>query len=121
MHVRPPERPRAFRKIVTLLTPGGLFLLTLRNGPSEPGRVMHPISEGEIEVLARDHGLAVIRALQRPDAGVSWTTMCLRLPDDGTVGLPLIRGIILAVLLVDNDHSLEAIFAGMEWKRLRVQ
>ena len=47
--------------------------------------------------------------------------MCLRLPDDGTVGLPLIRGIILAVLPVDNDHSLEAIFAGMEWKRLRVQ
>jgi len=22
---------------------------------------------------------------------------------------------------LDNDHTLEAIFAGMEWKRLRVQ
>ena len=62
-------------------------------------RVMHTVSEGETEALARDHGLAVIRALQQPDAlgrdTVSWTTMCLRLPDDGTVGLPLIRGIIL--------------------------
>lgn len=99
MHVPPRERPRAFRKLVTLLKPGGLHILTLRHGPGESGRVMHPVSLGEIEALARDHGLAVMRALDAADpmvrADVSWTTACLRLPDDGSLGLPLIRGVIL--------------------------
>lgn len=74
-------------------------MLTLRFGPSEPGRIMYPVSLGEIEVLARDHGLAIVRALDTADPrariGVSWTTICLRQPDDGTLGLPLIRGLIL--------------------------
>lgn len=99
MHLPPRERPRAFRKLVTLLKPGGLLVLTLRHGPGEPGRVVYPVSLGELEALARDHGLAVVRALDAPDAlarpGVSWTTACLRLPDDGSLGLPLLRGVIL--------------------------
>ena len=37
----------------------------------------------------------------------------------GPVALPLAEA--RAALPVDNDYSLEAIFAGMEWKRLRVQ
>jgi hypothetical protein len=60
---------------------------------------MHPVSLGEVEALARDHGLAVVRVVDSPDRmgrpGVSWNTVCLRLPDDGTMGLPLIRGVIL--------------------------
>ena len=99
MHVPPPERPRAFRKLATLLKPGGTMMITLRDGPSEDGRAMHPAPLGEIEALARDHGLAVVRAVASPDVGgrpdVSWTAVCLRLPDDGSVGLPMIRGVIL--------------------------
>jgi SAM-dependent methyltransferase len=50
MHIAPPHRPRAFRKLVTLLKPGGRLIMTL---------------------------------------------LCLRLPDDGSASLPLIRGVIL--------------------------
>ncbi|RKK02397.1 class I SAM-dependent methyltransferase [Teichococcus wenyumeiae] len=98
-HLHPSHRPRAFRKLVSLLKPGGLQALTLRHGPAEPGRGMHPVSLGEIEGLARDHGLAVIRradaldSLGRPE--VSWTSVALRLPDDGTGALPLLRHVIL--------------------------
>ena len=100
MHIRQADRARAFRKMVTLLKPGGLVMLSLRHGPGEPGREMFPVSLGEVEALARDHGLTVVRVIQRADVlarpDVSWTTMvCLRLPDDGTAGLSLIRGVIL--------------------------
>jgi hypothetical protein len=99
MHIRVGERPRAFRKLVTLLKPGGVLLMTLRQGPGPADRPMHPVSMGEIEQLARDHGMAVVRAVERPDQqgrpDVAWTSVCLRLPDDGSASLPLIRGIIL--------------------------
>jgi SAM-dependent methyltransferase len=99
MHVPPAVRARAFRKLATLLKPGGIILMTLRHGPAEPDRVMWPTSAGEIEALARSHGLAVLRSIPTLDSrqrhGVSWTQLCLRLPDDGTGALPLLRGIIL--------------------------
>jgi SAM-dependent methyltransferase len=96
MHVAPPDRARAFRKIVTLLKPVGVLVMTLRHGPAPPDRPMHPAPQGEVEQLARDHGLAVVRAQDGPDGmgrpGVSWTGMCLRLPDDGSGGLHAGRG-----------------------------
>ncbi|WP_158811487.1 HNH endonuclease domain-containing protein [Beijerinckia sp. L45] len=74
-------------------------MLSLRQGPSEAGRAMFPAPLGEIEAYARDHGLAVVRVAASPDAGgradVSWTSVCLRVPDDGSAGLPMIRGVIL--------------------------
>ena len=99
MHVMPVKRPRAFRKLTVLLRPGGLMLLSLRHGLGEDGRAMHPVTLGEVEALARDHGLALVCAADGPDLsgrpGVTWTLVRLRLPDDGTVGLPLIRGVVL--------------------------
>ena len=95
MHVQPAARVRAFRKLATLLKPGGVILMSLRTGPSEPGRIMWPAPPGEIEALARAHGLAVLCTksssdqLDRPDE--QWTAMCLRLPDDGSGALPLLR------------------------------
>uniref|UniRef100_B0T6R7 Methyltransferase type 11 n=1 Tax=Caulobacter sp. (strain K31) TaxID=366602 RepID=B0T6R7_CAUSK len=84
MHVRPTDRARAFRKLVTLLKPGGLMILTLRHGPSPPDRPMHAVSLGEIEHLAREHGLLVARAVVRPDQQgreeVTWTHVCLTDP-----------------------------------------
>jgi hypothetical protein len=99
MHLAPTDRPRAFRKLVTLLKPGGLLVMTLRHGPTEPERGMHPVSLAELEELARDHGLALVRTEEAPDvrgrAGVTWTRVALRLPDDGTGALPLLRHVIL--------------------------
>ena len=99
MHVPPPVRARAFRKLVTLLKPGGVLFLSLREGPIEPDRPMWPAPLGEIEALARVHGLAVLRAMPTDDQlgrpEVRWTSVCLRLPDDGAGALPLLRGVIL--------------------------
>jgi SAM-dependent methyltransferase len=99
MHVLPAERQRTFRKLVTLLKPGGRLVLTLRHGPSPPDRPMYETSASEIEVLALDFGLITLRARQQPDAlgrsDVSWTLICLQLPDDATVALALLRSVIL--------------------------
>jgi SAM-dependent methyltransferase len=99
MHVRPTDRPRAFRKLVSLLRPSGLLAITLRDGPADFGRNMHPVSLPELERLAADHGLVVVRVHRQADLqgrpDVSWTCVALRLPDDGTGALPLLRHVIL--------------------------
>lgn len=99
MHVPPPARMRAFRKLATLLKPGGIILMSLREGAPEPDRPMWPAPSGEVEAFARTHGLAVLRSVTTEDqlsrTDVRWTGMCLRLPDDGAGALPLLRGIIL--------------------------
>ncbi|CAN5502880.1 methyltransferase domain-containing protein [soil metagenome] len=99
-HVAPAERPRAFRKLVTLMKPGALLLVSLREGPAPLDRPMFEVSLGEIEGLARINGLELLRAVPSDDdqgrGDVSWTHVVLKMPDDGTGALPLIRGIILA-------------------------
>jgi hypothetical protein len=99
MHVAPNDRARAFRKLSTLLKPGGMLLISLRDGPPEPDRPMWPVALGEIEALASAQGLAVQKIVEAGDRlgrdAVRWTSVCLRLPDDGAGALPLIRGVIL--------------------------
>src|SRR5262249_7871037 len=99
MHVLPGDRSRAFRKLITLLKPGGLLAITLRSGSAEAERAMHPVSRDEIERLARAHGAFVELATTGPDkldrADISWTQILVRLPDDGTGALPLLRHIVL--------------------------
>lgn len=99
MHVAPTDRLRAFRKTVSVLKPGGLLVMTLRLGPPDAARNMHAVDTGEIERLARAHGLAIVRQdvvpdrLGRPE--ITWVHFALRLPDDGTGALPLLRHVIL--------------------------
>lgn len=99
-HVAPPDRPRAFRKLATLMKPGGVLVMTLRHGPAPSGMQMYPTSSAEIEGLARAHGLEVLRVATSHDqggrVGVTWDIMALRMPDDGTGALPLVRGIVLS-------------------------
>jgi len=61
-HVAPADRPRAFRKLVGLLRSGGLLAMTLRHGPDD-GRGAYPVGLAEVEALARDHGLQVVRTV----------------------------------------------------------
>jgi SAM-dependent methyltransferase len=99
MHVRPEERQRAFRKVATLLKPGGRLLISVRDGVGSPDRPMWPVAAGELEAFARAHGLAVIQVAEGRDLQardyVRWTTYALQLADDGAGALPLLRGIIL--------------------------
>ena len=98
MHVAPADRKRAFRKLVTLLKPGGVIAFTLRE-PIVSGRDMHPVSGAEIEELARQHGAFVERRSDGADllgrTPLRWEQVAVRVPDDGTGALPLLRHIIL--------------------------
>ncbi|MDO9710774.1 class I SAM-dependent methyltransferase [Paracraurococcus lichenis] len=99
-HMPPEERPRAMRKLATLLKPGGRMVVTLRHGPPPADRPMWPVSANEVERLGLDHGLALRLATEhRPSTlgapGVTWQTVILDLPDDGGAALPLLRGVIL--------------------------
>lgn len=99
MHVPPTQRHRAFRKLINLLKPGGVLAVTLRHGPAEPERVMYEVDRSEIERLARGHGAIVEAVDSSADRSqrekVSWEQIAIRLPDDGTGALPLLRHIIL--------------------------
>jgi SAM-dependent methyltransferase len=98
-HVAPDDRRRSMRKLLGLLKPGGVLILTLRQGPAAAERAMHAVSEEEVEGLARGHGALVARIVASQDVAgrpeISWTGMALRLPDDGTGALPLLRHVIL--------------------------
>ena len=101
MHVPRTDRPRAFRKLVSLMKPGARMAITLRHGPGAPGQgVYDDVSAAEIEALCRAHGAYVEKRHDAvPDLGgrseVSWTQIIVRLPDDGTGALPLLRQVIL--------------------------
>ncbi len=99
MHVHPGDRGRAFRKLIGLLKPGGFIAISLRMGPSEPEREMHPVSAEEIENLAKKHAAFVERRTDSPDLSgrsqVTWCQLLVRVPDDGTGALPLIRHVVL--------------------------
>jgi SAM-dependent methyltransferase len=99
MHIAPVDRARAFRKLITLLKPGGRLAITLRHGPAEPERGIYAVSQAEVEALSRTHGAFIERVADSKDelgrGAVTWTQIAIRLPDDGTGALPLLRHIIL--------------------------
>ena len=90
MYVPPGARARAFRKLVSVMSPGGSMMVSLRQGPPPSDRPMKRANAAEIETLARRHGLQTIRSEKQADAykrpEVSWAVLWLRLPDDGTGG-----------------------------------
>ena len=100
MHVPSNQRHRAFRKLIGMLKGGGILAMSLRHGHAPTERGMHPTSLAEIETLARAHGAAVERSIEATDAlgrpDVSWTHVVVRLPDDGTGALPLLRHVVLS-------------------------
>jgi SAM-dependent methyltransferase len=99
MHLAPANRRRAFRKLVTLLKPGAWMAISFRQ--PEPGnpRSMFPCHLDELEQLARIHGTFIEGVETASDelarTGIEWTRLIIRLPDDGTGALPVIRHIIL--------------------------
>ena len=99
MHVEPHARERAFRKLVTLLKPGGLVAFTLRHESPSTDPTMHPVSLAELERLALRHGAIVTSCGRAADAfgrdGISWERVIVRLPDDGTGAMPLLRHLIV--------------------------
>ncbi|WP_163133174.1 class I SAM-dependent methyltransferase [Agarivorans sp. Alg241-V36] len=99
MHLAPSIRVRSFRKLSNLLSPNGKLVISLRHGEFTDGRQSYLVSVEEVEKLSKDHALQVQLVsnsednLQRTE--VTWQTVVLSLPDDGSGKLNTVRRIIV--------------------------
>ena len=94
------DRPRAMRKLATLLKPGGRLIVTLRHRPApHHDGAISPVNMNEVERLGLDTGLALRAATNQAGRqaadGIGSQILVLDLPEDGAGALPLLRGIIL--------------------------
>ena len=73
--------------------------MTIRDGAEDEARGLHTANVDEVESLARAHGLVVLPRQKVADLlgrkEVQWHQIALRLPDDGTNALPILRHIVL--------------------------
>jgi SAM-dependent methyltransferase len=103
MHIPPNERARSIRKLANLLKPGGKLVISLRHGHTDEERTkrkMHTVCADELKQLATDVGLFTKLETQKEDDKlgrnhVSWQTVVLQMPDDGTGAFPFIRHVAL--------------------------
>ena len=82
MHMDSGQRRKAMRHVAELMSPGGLFFLTLGHGPVPEGRRMFEVSGDETVALGREHGLSLVHRSERGDVydrpDVRWTCLVLR-------------------------------------------
>ncbi|QNU63988.1 class I SAM-dependent methyltransferase [Vreelandella titanicae] len=99
MHLHPNEQQRALRVLSSLLAPGGLLVITCREGPDSNERQFFSVNMGMLDNWARDLALLPVQASHSDDQlgrqGVAWHLRVFRLPDDGTGALPSLRHIIV--------------------------
>ncbi|MBL8708849.1 MAG: class I SAM-dependent methyltransferase [Rhodospirillaceae bacterium] len=57
MHFDADERAAIMKGVVPLLAPGGTLALSLRHGPTPPGRRMFPVDDDDIRTLGEAQGL----------------------------------------------------------------
>lgn len=103
MHIAPSDRARAIRKLANIIKPGGKIVITLRHGQTEDEltqRKMHVVCADELKKLAASVGLfcKLDTPKQRDKLGrshVSWQTVVLQMPDDGTGAFPFIRHVAI--------------------------
>jgi SAM-dependent methyltransferase len=120
MHIPVSDRARSIRKLANLLKPGGKLVISLRHGQTIEDckeRKMHTVCADELKQLASDVGL--FTQLETPKESdklgrdhVSWRTLVLQMPDDGTGAFPFIRHVAL------NDgksatHKLACLFGAL--------
>lgn len=107
MHIPVSDRARSIRKLANLLKPGGKLVISLRHSAStdeaikeRKARKMHTVCADELKQLAADVGLFTKLETQKEDdklgrGHVSWRTLVLQMPDDGTGAFPFIRHVAL--------------------------
>jgi len=107
MHIPVSDRARSIRKLANLLKPGGKLVISLRHSAStdeaeqeRKAREMHTVCADELKKLASDVGLFTKLETQKEDdklgrGHVSWQTLVLQMPDDGTGAFPFIRHVAL--------------------------
>lgn len=86
MHVRPDERQKALETLASLLKPGGRIYLTLRIGPSEPGRGIYRVSEEALRDQLADLSLEAEKLGEQSDllgrSNIRWVAMSLSAAND---------------------------------------
>lgn len=103
MHIPPTDRARSMRKLANLLKPGGQLVISLRYGQTEAEcrqRNMYVVCADELKRLATAVGLftkfeAPIEKDELGRSHVSWQTIVLQMPDDGTGAFPFIRHVAM--------------------------
>ncbi len=103
MHIPPGDRARSIRKLANLLKPSGKLVISLRHGQTYEEckqRKMHHVCADDLKKLATDVGL--FTKLETPKEEdklgrnhVSWQTVVLQMPDDGTGAFPFIRHVAI--------------------------
>ena len=81
MHLPEDERPQALKRLSELLSESGTMYISLRFGPNDEARPMHPVSYEELVTLAKRNGLTARNlnpvpsqdGLKRDD--VKWVTV----------------------------------------------
>jgi SAM-dependent methyltransferase len=81
MHIPPGQRQQAFESLTSLLQPGGLIMLSYRNGGT-PDVHMYPVPDDELPHLAAAKGLTLLLHEQQDDIqqrmSVAWHTVLLQ-------------------------------------------
>ena len=103
MHIPVSDRARSIRKLANLLKSGGKLVISLRHGQTiedRNERKMHTVCADELKQLASDVGLFTKLETQKESDKlgrdhVSWQTLVLQMPDDGTGAFPFIRHVAL--------------------------
>ncbi len=83
MHIAPADRRAALDRILELLEPNGSAFVSLRLGPADAARGMHPIDPSDFVLTAEDAGFEVLPQGDFPDIlgrpEISWKVFELRL------------------------------------------
>jgi len=103
MHIPPSDRACSIRKLANLLKPGGKLVISLRHGQTDEEckqRKMHHVCADELKQLATGVGLFTKLETQKEDdklnrPHVTWQTVVLQMPDDGTGAFPFIRHVAI--------------------------
>jgi len=103
MHIPSSDRARSIRKLANLLKPGGKLVISLRHGQTDEEckqRKMHHVCADELNKLATDVGLFTKLETKKEEDKlgrnhVSWQTVVLQMPDDGSGAFPFIRHVAI--------------------------
>ncbi len=100
MHIPDSQRARSLRKLANLLKPGGKLVISLRHGPSGDERNMFDVCSDRLLQRSKKFGLLPLLVTENNKdvlerEAVSWQTVVLQLPDDGSGAFPFIRHVAL--------------------------
>ena len=100
MHIPDSQRSRSLRKLANLLKPGGKLVISLRHGPSGDQRNMFDVCSDQLLQMSKEFGLSPLLVTEKNAdiigrESVTWQTVVLQLPDDGSGAFPFIRHVAL--------------------------